>query len=427
MQVKWKQSQEVRILMDIKSFKKILLFIIISLILLHMCSCDKIKDGISPEPTDTILAKDSISPNPELTDTDLVNESISADPEPNDTALDKENYSQFTKSSLQDGTFHILGNDIITSLRSGTVFINKPEDGKYPFSSYSSEYLGFNVDDYESFSIDKIFTYGKKIVYIGEHRKDAPSNDVREIIIQDTDSSHRDVVMTDSYGTGACYIKNNRLYFDEYYGEDYRRKKYNIKYLNLDTLQTFSVCEYDEIRSAYFALREDGSIAFLLRYEDGVSEIITFSEGNYTSVVRKRWLELIDYDMRGLYYVKPSLADEELSKLENDAQINSRDLVLKSENGIEKLLITKRHINFVKVFDDFFLFINHKNSLFGKTIEKYNMEGKLLKKIDLKEWPSLGKAVLFEAKIIYYQGKILNVFYRGDAGGVLEVETVNIE
>lgn len=392
---------------------KVFLIIISVLLFLFLVGCDSVND------TDN---GDLLSLSPSTQEVNAIQSThalLNADISSLDDQLDS---SGFLRSSLQDGYYVRLDGKIITKVMGRNIFSEKPVNGKYLTETGIEDLL--ELDGY--LSIEKVFSYDKKVVYVGQRKTNNRNDKFREIIIQNFLTGNKESIEIGFHSSNSCYILGNRLYFDEFVTDQFNDKKYKyiVKYLNLDSLEQKTVFTYDkEFDYARFVLKEDGEIAFIVSDSMGISQIYKYSSGAVEEVVKKRWCNLIDYDKRGIFYTAPTYTNDELSNFTNSAQINEYEFNLKPEKEEEKVLLKVDKFGDFKIFDNFFLYVDLYSQDF---IMKYNYEGVQLDKYDLINWPNFGKRVFTISNIIYGDGVMQNLFYRQDTNE-LEIQSINID
>lgn len=339
--------------------------------------------------------------------------------------MDTINSTNYVKSSLQSGSYVVMGDKVFTM---NSIFKEIKKGEKYSFNLIFNDYLGFNQP---YFLVQNIYKYNDELIFIINYSDG--SKPYRQIIIQDTKKGERTILKLKNNGSSRqCYILGDRLYFDEYeMNKNDKKVKYLVKYLNLTTLEQRLVCKYEgAFDEAEFVLRKDGAIAFIVNDNNGLSKIQRFNKGIYKDVICKKWCGLVEYDEKGVYFTEPDVTDKKLNSIEYSP--DKCNFILCSDSNQQKILLKREGIDAdklrmeLKVFDNFFILINKENTYFPNSIEKYDFTGKLLKSIKLKQWPAFGKRVITKSDVIYYEGKILNCYYRGDTG-VLEIQTIDIK
>jgi hypothetical protein len=381
---------EVLILITTK-FKKLIIVFFVFITIIQLVACKQ-------SATENIIESTSVTPTAQV------------------------NNSHFIHSSLQDGAVQIVSDKVLTNVClaiPGIVFSNNPKNDKYEFQNYINDYLEFDKED--SFGVKKIFKNNNKIIYV----------DRNKIVIEDISTKQNTIIDSVNICSNSIYLKDNKIYFDEYDELINYYYKYSIKYVDLEKKEIVSVFTYDSSEGIKdlkrFVLREDGAIAFVISFDKDISKLITYKNGTFNEIMSNKLINLVDYDMKGLYITKPALSNKEIENFGKELyKIKKFDFILKNEDGKEDILLSRNDLDYsnLKVFDNFF--VNIDVNVYGyKSIEKIDFNGKVIKKINLKQWPDLGKTQFHDEKVVYYEGKLLNVFCRNDTRE-LEIETINI-
>lgn len=354
-----------------------------------------------------------------------------------------ENY----QSSLDDGRVVYLDDRIFAN--SG-VFDFDSTEKKYLESKLICDYLGIGDGVLE---IYKIFGYNNNIIVVGHYSKIGYNSYGMVAIHNQTTNKNTIIKNKVNDSCRDCYMLGNKLYFSEVANSSgLASEQFNIKYLNLDTLEVNDVCSYIQktrIEYGRFSVRKDGALALKVGNENGQSDIMTWHSGRFEGVVKGEYCELIEHDDRGVYYTAPGKNSRLISHDENgkryyvdldkaDYEIrengiypffDSHVLVLHEQNGKETVLLKstgddayKIKGNGIKVFQDYFVRIQDKE------IEKYDFTGQLTKKIALKQWPMVwkGKYLFTYCYVSYVNGELMDICYQRDTNEI-DMQTVNLD
>lgn len=357
--------------------------------------------------------------------------------------------------SLQDGDIAMAKDNIIVGLSRGYVFKNKSDQGAFKLGMYFGHYFGI----LDSGTMNKIFRYKNEVIYIvSAARKDGVGNYPDWIaIIQDIKTNDYKIIEFDddtinSYWSldDSFYIKGDKLYYGIYYTPDNEKFwRFSIKAMDLTTYSKETICNYDDLgvypsevkgedvdsgcRISNFVIREDGSVALSIIDSDMMRKIIVYKNGLFTQVVENGDNYLIDYDMRGLYYVRP---DADYSKVTREDRINKtykHKFVMQTNEGEEKILLKEENVlingektvkdlifvNF-KISDDYFIYIED-----NQVVQTYDFNGELLMEKELIDWESKKELRLNDYRVSYYNGEIWNTALTNN--NELLVQTIDIK
>ncbi|WP_310602857.1 hypothetical protein [Anaerosporobacter sp.] len=321
--------------------------------------------------------------------------------------LDKESEEEFIRCSLQDNDVARRKNTLITMLMNGCVFDTTSDKQPYYSCGEYEEYLGLEGAG----PLFWVLNYKDKVIYITPYVIQE-GKEIRDVaIVQNIENDEYEIInMVEDSQNHSLGIANNvwligdKLYYDIYsIPKEGGLLKYSIQTLDLETYKKQTICNYDELgievpeggtEDNYFedgvttfVVRKDGAVAFCAGdFEEGMSVFIC-KDGNMTKRIEKNCVELVDYDMQGLYYVKRDL-EEKVYIEEYDTYESIFELVVQTEDGEETILFKERmdeekkvfyYISY-RIFDDYFAVV-------GKPyiIELYDYKGTFIKEIKLKE------------------------------------------
>ena len=354
-----------------------------------------------------------------------------------------ENY----QSSLDDGRGIFFDNLRFSDNR---VFKFNPLQKKYIESEHIRDYFEMGNDG--GFTTYKIFEYKDNIVVVARHKFVVEGSYGLVGIHNQTTNKNTIIKVEVNNSNRDCYLLGNKLYFSEIIRSNGQASnQFVIKYMDLDTFEVNNVCSYsakDTIDYGNFSVRKDGAVALMVKNENVQCNIVTWNSGLFEEVVESvYYLELIEYDNHGVYYIAPAknsrlkIYDVEgkvsyidLDKIDDEVRkdnpfysFDSYEFILHAQNEKETVLLKstgegsyKINGNGIKVFQDYFVRIQYEE------IEKYDFTGQLIKKIPLKQWPIVSKGRGRETYVTYVNGEMVNVCYQRETNE-LDMEIVNLD
>lgn len=237
------------------------------------------------------------------------------------------------RCSLQDGALVKYDEYIITRLSKGFIFDDKLGQGSYSKGEYWGLQLGLEYGNF----FYHVFQYEEKIIYIMYSIIRNGDSIDNVAIIQDMKTNNYEIVSlvdreTELGGIAESFwIYGDKLYYGMYYmPRDKNFLRYCIRTMDLVTFDKDTILNYDELgvypseergkdidsgcRVVNFVVRDDGAIAFSIIDSEMMRKIMVYKNGVFTQAVENGDNYLIDYDMRGLYYVRPEPDYSEINR-----------------------------------------------------------------------------------------------------------------